>query len=108
MGQQFGQIGTGGANGQQRQGDGLAREEHETPIAGDTPDPSLGPLPELLPDGANSELKPAFHVRVTRRHLSGYLRGLPGAAALRRELLFCDSLAGCLEILDAAGQRLAA
>ena len=47
-------------------------------------------------------------VRVTRRHLSGYLRGLPGAAALRRELLFCDSLAGCLEILDRAGQRLAA
>ncbi|AKT40819.1 tRNA dihydrouridine synthase DusB [Chondromyces crocatus] len=47
-------------------------------------------------------------VRVTRRHLSGYLRGLPGAAALRRELLFCDSLEGCLQILDAAGQRLAA
>ena len=50
-----------------KRGDGLAREEHETPIAGDAPDPSLGPLPELLPDGANSELKPAFHVRVTRR-----------------------------------------
>jgi tRNA-dihydrouridine synthase len=47
-------------------------------------------------------------VRVTRRHLSGYLKGLPGAAALRRELLFCDSLAGCLDILDAAGQRIAA
>lgn len=47
-------------------------------------------------------------VRVTRRHLSGYLRGLPGAAALRRELLFCDTLAGCLDILDAAGRRLAA
>lgn len=47
-------------------------------------------------------------VRVTRRHLTGYLRGLPGAAALRRTLLFCDTLAGCLEILDAAGSRLAA
>lgn len=47
-------------------------------------------------------------VRVTRRHLSGYLRGLPGAAALRRELLFCDTLAGCLDILEAAGRRLAA
>ncbi|EYF07871.1 tRNA dihydrouridine synthase DusB [Chondromyces apiculatus] len=47
-------------------------------------------------------------VRVTRRHLSGYLRGLPGASALRRELLFCDSFEGCLAILDAAGQRLAA
>ena len=38
-------------------------------------------------------------VRVTRRHLSGYLRGMPGAAELRRRLLFCDSLAGCLDIL---------
>jgi inorganic triphosphatase YgiF len=49
-----------------KRGDGLAREEHETPIASDAPDPSLGPLPELLPDGAASELRPAFHVRVTR------------------------------------------
>jgi tRNA-dihydrouridine synthase len=40
-------------------------------------------------------------VRVTRRHLSGYLRGMAGAAELRRHLLFCDSLAGCLGILDA-------
>ena len=50
-----------------KRGDGLAREEHEAPIAGDAPDPSLGPLPELLPDGRKSELRPAFHVRVTRR-----------------------------------------
>jgi tRNA-dihydrouridine synthase B len=40
-------------------------------------------------------------VRVTRRHLSGYLRGMRGAAELRRSLLFCDSLEGCLAILDA-------
>lgn len=50
-----------------KRGDGLAREEHEAPIAGDAPDPSLGPLPELLPNGAKSQLRPAFHVRVTRR-----------------------------------------
>lgn len=50
-----------------KRGDGLAREEHETPIASDAPDPSLGPLPELLPSGVRGELKPAFHVRVTRR-----------------------------------------
>lgn len=50
-----------------KRGDGLAREEHEAPIAGDAPDPGLGPLPDLLPAGAGSELKPAFHVRVTRR-----------------------------------------
>lgn len=47
-------------------------------------------------------------VRVTRRHLAGYLRGLPGAAALRRMLLFCDELAGCLRILDDAAEKLAA
>ncbi len=38
-------------------------------------------------------------VRVTRRHLSGYLRGMPGAGELRRKLLFCDSYEGCLAIL---------
>ncbi len=47
-------------------------------------------------------------VRVTRRHLTGYLRGLPGAAAIRKRLLFCDSLTGCLEILEQEGERLAA
>lgn len=46
-------------------------------------------------------------VRVTRRHLTGYLRGLPGAASIRKRLLFCDSLAGCLEILSEEGDRLA-
>ena len=50
-----------------KRGDGLAREEHEAPIFGDAPDPSLGPLPDLLPDGVRTELRPAFHVRVTRR-----------------------------------------
>jgi tRNA-dihydrouridine synthase B len=51
-----------------------------------------------------------YGVRVTRRHLSGYLRGMPGAAELRRRLLFCDTLDGCLGILDAyeASQRVAA
>jgi tRNA-dihydrouridine synthase B len=47
-------------------------------------------------------------VRVTRRHLTGYLRGLNGASAIRKRLLFCDSLAGCLEILAEEEQRLAA
>jgi nifR3 family TIM-barrel protein len=47
-------------------------------------------------------------VHVTRRHLAGYLHGLPGAAALRRSLNACDSLEGCLAILDEAGHRLAA
>ena len=46
-------------------------------------------------------------VRVTRRHLSGYLRGLHGAAALRQKLVLCDSLEGCLELLDGATARAA-
>lgn len=41
-----------------------------------------------------------YGVRCTRRHLGGYLTGLRGAAQLRRELNLCDSLEGCLEILD--------
>jgi tRNA-dihydrouridine synthase B len=41
-------------------------------------------------------------VRVTRRHLSGYLRGLRGAAQLRRRLLTIDSLAECLDVLEQA------
>jgi nifR3 family TIM-barrel protein len=49
-----------------------------------------------------------FGVRVTRRHLAGYLRGLPGASALRQRLLVCDDLAECLGILDEAESRLAA
>jgi len=46
-----------------------------------------------------------FGVRVTRRHLGGYLKGLPGAAGLRRMLLLEDSLSGCLDILAAAEER---
>jgi tRNA-dihydrouridine synthase len=40
-----------------------------------------------------------FGVHCTRRHLAGYLKGLPGAASLRQRLNACDSLEGCLEIL---------
>jgi nifR3 family TIM-barrel protein len=46
-------------------------------------------------------------VHCTRRHLAGYLKGLPGAAALRRELNGCDSLEGCLAILGGASARAA-
>jgi tRNA-dihydrouridine synthase B len=49
-----------------------------------------------------------FGVRCTRRHLAGYLKGLPGAAALRQALNLCDSLDGCLEMLDGAIARAAA
>jgi tRNA-dihydrouridine synthase len=43
---------------------------------------------------------PRFGVQVTRRHLSGYLRGLPGAAALRQALNATPELEACLEIID--------
>ena len=50
---------------------------------------------------ANVEMRgEPFGVRCTRRHLSGYLSGLRGASALRRALNLCDSLQGCLDILD--------
>lgn len=46
-------------------------------------------------------------VAVTRRHLSGYLRGIAGAASLRQRLVTCDSLEGCLDILGGAERRAA-
>ena len=50
---------------------------------------------------ANVDERGELHgVRCTRRHLSGYLSGLQGASALRRELNLCDSLEGSLAILD--------
>jgi tRNA-dihydrouridine synthase B len=49
---------------------------------------------------ANVEARGPIHgVQVTRRHLSGYLRGIPGAAILRQKLNICSTLEGCLEIL---------
>jgi len=46
-----------------------------------------------------------FGVHCTRRHLAGYLKGLPGAANLRQQLNSCDSLDGCLSLLEDAQQR---
>jgi tRNA-dihydrouridine synthase B len=41
-----------------------------------------------------------YGVRCTRRHLSGYLHGLRGASQLCQVFNTCDSLEGCLAILD--------
>jgi nifR3 family TIM-barrel protein len=50
---------------------------------------------------ANVEARSEPHgVAVTRRHLAGYLKGIPGAAAIRQALVTTDSLEGCLNILD--------
>ena len=48
-----------------KRGEGLSREDYEAPVEGETPDPELGPLKDLLPEG--ERLDPAFNVRVTRR-----------------------------------------
>lgn len=44
-------------------------------------------------------------VSCTRRHLGGYLKGLPGAAALRQKLNTTEQLQGCLDALDEAQRR---
>ncbi|MCS6902320.1 MAG: tRNA-dihydrouridine synthase, partial [Myxococcales bacterium] len=72
-----------------------------------TPEERLNFCREHLRANVEARGEP-FGVRVTRRHLSGYLRGLSGASALRRTLLFCDSLEGCLRILNEAEARMAA
>lgn len=46
-----------------------------------------------------------YGVRVTRRHLSGYLAGLRGASQLRQQLNRCETLEGSLAILDTATLR---
>jgi inorganic triphosphatase YgiF len=56
-----------------KRGEGLSREEHEAPIVGEEPDPELGPLKALLPQGGR--LDPAFNVRVTRRQRTFHYRG---------------------------------
>jgi len=48
-----------------------------------------------------------YGVRVTRRHLSGYLHGLPGASAMRQRLLQCDSLSECIDFLEESAARAA-
>lgn len=82
----------------------LDRGEHLSPP---TADERLALCRKHLRANVAERTEP-FGVRVTRRHLTGYLKGLPGAASIRKELLFCDTLDGCLEILDRVAARLAA
>jgi len=57
---------------------------------------------------ANVDFRGDVHgVLVTRRHLSGYLRGIPGAAAIRQQLNHCKEVEGCLAILDQVLQQAA-
>jgi tRNA-dihydrouridine synthase len=72
-----------------------------------TSDERIGLCKEHLVANVEARGEP-FGVHCTRRHLSGYLKGLPGAAELRRRLNAEDTLAGCLEILDSAHRPIAA
>ncbi len=75
-------------------------------LAGPTPDERFDLCSTHLRANTEARGEP-YGVKVTRRHLAGYLSGLHGAAALRQQLNLCDSLAGCLEILDNARHKLA-
>lgn len=44
-------------------------------------------------------------VAVTRRHLTGYLKGLPGAAILRQKLVVTDTMQACFDLLEESRQR---
>jgi tRNA-dihydrouridine synthase B len=70
-------------------------------VAGPTAQERLSLCAEHLIANARRRGLP-FGVRCTRRHLSGYLKGLGGAAALRQQLNSCDSLEGSLAILQGA------
>jgi tRNA-dihydrouridine synthase B len=75
--------------------------DHGEPIAAPTAAERIALCREHLIANVEQRGEP-FGVHCTRRHLSGYLKGLPGAAALRQRLNLCDSLEGCLEILEGA------
>src|ERR1700722_19311850 len=49
-----------------------------------------------------------FGCHVTRRHLSGYLSGIPGAGQVRRRLMECETYEACAAILNEARDRVAA
>ena len=70
-------------------------------LAQPTPEERIGLCREHLIENVARRGEP-FGVHCTRRHLSGYLKGLPGAASLRQRLNVTDTLSGCLEILDGA------
>ena len=48
---------------------------------------------------------PRHGVHVSRRNLAGYLGSLPGGMDLRRELLRCETVESCLEVIARARSR---
>jgi tRNA-dihydrouridine synthase len=78
--------------------------DHGVELALPTPEERIALCREHLVANVGQRGEP-HGVHCTRRHLSGYLKGLPGAASLRQQLNQCDSLEGCLAILDTALTR---
>jgi nifR3 family TIM-barrel protein len=81
--------------------------DHGVELPAPTPEERIALCREHLAANVAQRGEP-YGVHCTRRHLAGYLKGLPGAAALRQALNQCDSLEGCLAILDGALSRAAA
>jgi tRNA-dihydrouridine synthase B len=81
--------------------------DHGIAMAGPTPDERIALCKKHLAANVAQRGEPSG-VHCTRRHLAGYLKGLHGAAALRQELNHCDTLEGCVAILDGAANQLAA
>ncbi len=69
------------------------------PVVGPTREERLDLCVEHLKANVETRGEP-YGVRVTRRHLSGYLHGLYGAADLRRRLNTCDSLVECIAMIE--------
>jgi nifR3 family TIM-barrel protein len=83
-----------------------ARLDHGLERAGPTAEERLDLCARHLI--ANTAARGEPHgVRCTRRHLTGYLKGLCGASALRQELFATDGLAASLAILERAREKLA-
>src|SRR5262249_48326875 len=83
--------------------EGRARLDGRPDALPPTPEERIALCKEHLALNVEARGEP-FGVHCTRRHLSGYLKGLPGASELRRRLNACDTLTGCLEILDGAAE----
>jgi nifR3 family TIM-barrel protein len=78
-----------------------AKLDHGVDLPGPTADERIDLCIEHLTANVETRGEP-YGVHCTRRHVGGYLSGLPGAAQLRRALMLESSFAGCVEILSAA------
>ncbi len=84
-----------------------AKLDHGIDLAPPTPEERIALCLEHL--AANCAARgERFGCHVTRRHLTGYLSGLPGAGQVRRRLMECETYDACAAILVEARERAAA